>query len=162
MKSPFQKLIRISAILFVAVLLFNFFGYYLMHLNSTQNYRFIEAKAISGRQQTLSQIIAKDAAVLANDILDNKQVQALKDSLANTLTVFQQQQDLLQKETEIIPLPVPEAIFQIKLLYSNTTPYYKGIVAIGKELVQSDSALLSINKAVYLRAMLSNNGTLRK
>ena len=40
MKSPFRKLIRISAILFALVVIFNFFGYYLQHINSRQNDHF--------------------------------------------------------------------------------------------------------------------------
>ena len=36
MKSPFRSLIRISAVLFAAVLLINFFGYYLTHVKSAE------------------------------------------------------------------------------------------------------------------------------
>ena len=88
MKSPFRKLIRISVVLFALVLLFNFFGYYLMHINSAENDKYIEAKSISGRQQTVSQVIAKDAAILSGEVLDNDQIDVLKDSLAATLENF--------------------------------------------------------------------------
>ncbi len=37
MKSPFRKLVRIAVVLLAAVLLFNFFGYYMIHLSSKQN-----------------------------------------------------------------------------------------------------------------------------
>ncbi len=156
MKSPFRKLIRISVVLFALVLLFNFFGYYLMNLNSEQNDKLIEAKSISGRQQTLSQVLAKDAAILSSDVLNKTQTQTLKDSMAGTLAIFQQHEALLQKETEQMQLPVPQPIFEIKLLFSSATPYYKSIVAIGREIAQSDSGLLSMNKRLYLREMLSN------
>ena len=156
MKSPFRKLIRISAILFVVVLLFNFFGYYLLHINSTQNDRFTEAKSISGRQQTLSQVIAKDAALLSSDIYPESQIAALQDSLAATLVSFQNQEELLQHNIEKMQLPVPQTIFSIKLLFSTASIYYKGILATGKEMAQSDTGLLKINRSLYLREMLSN------
>lgn len=156
MKSPFRKLIRISVVLFALVLLFNFFGYYLTHLNSKQNNKFVEAKSISAAQQTLSQVIAKDAALLSGDFLNQAQSSVLKDSLTNTLALFQQQEDLLQNETEQKQLPVPQSIFEIKLLFSSAHLYYKSILAIGKEMSQSDSALLNINRKLYMREMLSD------
>jgi PAS domain S-box-containing protein len=156
MKSPFRKLIRISVVLFALVLLFNFFGYYLMHLNSTQNTKFVEAKSISGRQQTLSQVIAKDAAILAGDILNTTQSDILKDSLTNALVNFQHQEEMLKNEAEQMQLPVPQSIFQIKLLFSSAHLYYKSIYAIGKEMAQSDSALIGMNRKLYMREMLSD------
>ena len=55
MKSPFRKLIRISVVLFVLVLLINFFGYYFNHIKSLENKELIENINRSGHQQTLSQ-----------------------------------------------------------------------------------------------------------
>lgn len=67
MKSPFRKLIRISVVLFVLVLLFNFFGYYFNHIRSQENKELINAINRSGRQQTLSQLIAKESVLLLNN-----------------------------------------------------------------------------------------------
>jgi PAS domain S-box-containing protein len=156
MKSPFRKLIRISVVLFALVLLFNFFGYYLMHINSTQNNKFAEAKNISGYQQTTSQVIAKDVAILSGDIVGNTQAEIIKDSLTNSLVLFQTREDFLEKEITEMKLPVPQSIFEIKLLFSSATLYYKSIFAIGKEVAQSDSGLLSINRRLYSREMLGN------
>jgi len=156
MKSPFRKLIRISAILFAVVLLFNFFGYYLMHVKSAENEELIMAKSLAGRQQTLSQVISKDVALLSGDLLSSEQSQMLKDSLGAALTVFQNQQETLQKQVERAQLPVPQSIFKIRLLISSVRPYFKSIVAIGQELTQSDSSLFSINRRLYLQEMLDN------
>jgi len=156
MKSPFRKLIRISIVLFATVLLFNFFGYYLMNKKSAENEGFVQSKSISGRQQTLSQMIAKDVAILSGNVFSESQKEILKDSLAANLNIFQHQQELLQQEIDQAKLPLPEPVFKIKLLFSSIKPYYKDILAIGRELLQSDSVMLRINSKLYLHSMLDN------
>src|SRR5580693_5324825 len=64
MKSPFRKLIRISVVLFVLVLLFNFFGYYINHIRSLESKELIEAINQSGHQQALSQRIVNQAVLM--------------------------------------------------------------------------------------------------
>ena len=64
MKSPFRKLIRISVVLFVLVLLFNFFGYYINHIRSLENKELIEAINQSGHQQALSQRMVNQAVLM--------------------------------------------------------------------------------------------------
>src|SRR6516225_6632636 len=156
MKSPFRKLIRISIILVATVLLFNFFGYYLMNLKSAENEELVQAKSISGRQQTLSQTIAKDAAILLGNEIGYQQSEVLKDSLARILTNFQQQQEYLQTQIEQSPLPLPQPLFKVRLMVSSMKPYYKSILAIGQELSQADSSMMRMNKKVYLREMFDN------
>jgi len=156
MKSPFRKLIRISIVLFATVLLFNFFGYYLMNKKSAENDEVAIARSLSGRQQVLSQIIAKDAVLLTNDIVTEKQVQITKDSLAVALVAFQRQQELLQNQLEQTKMPLPQSVFKIRLLFSTIKPYYKDLLAIGQELVQADSTLLVMNRRLYLNAMMDN------
>ena len=65
MQSPFRKLVRISVVLFAVILLCNFFAYYLVNKKSAENEELITARSLSGRQQTLSQVIAKQAALIA-------------------------------------------------------------------------------------------------
>ena len=71
MKSPFRKLVRISVVLLVLVLLFNFFGYYINRIRSLENKELIEAINRSGHQQSLSQRIAKEAILLLNNPEDS-------------------------------------------------------------------------------------------
>ena len=160
MKSPFRKLIRISVVLFVLVLLFNFFGYYFNHIRSIENKELIESINRSGRQQTLSQLITKESILL----LDNpgqKDAASLKDTLARHLLLFQTEQDLLQQAVSSTPLPVPQRIFGIKLLLSGSSQFYQPMMAIGLELTQADSSLLVINKHLYLRDLLYNEEKFR-
>ena len=156
MKSPFRKLIRISIILFAAVLLFNFFGYYLMHVKSAEDEEIAEAKSIAGRQQTISQQIAKDGLLILNDGVSSGQSASFKDSLQNALNIFKQQQEYLQKQIGVQKLPLPQPVFKIRLLLSTIQPYYQNFVAVNQELAQSDSTLVNINRRLYLRQLLYN------
>ena len=127
-----------------------------MNKKSAENDELALARSISGRQQTLSQVIAKDAVLLTNHVLSDKQSQILKDSLVIVLSTFQHQQELLQHQIEQTKFPVPQSVFQIRLLFSSIKPYYKDILAIGQEIVQADSTLLQINSKLYCDAMLDN------
>src|SRR5882757_1322468 len=155
MKSPFRKLIRISVILFVLVLLFNFFGYYINHIKSLENKELIEAINRSAHLRTLSQSITKEAILLLNDP-DRRTILVRKDSLSRYLGIFQQEQELLQKQAGTAKPPVPEHIFQIKLLLSGSQQFFLPMMAIGQELTQEDSSLVAINKHLYQRDMLYN------
>jgi PAS domain S-box-containing protein len=155
MKSPFRKLVRISVVLLVLVLLFNFFGYYINHIRSLDNKELIEAINRSGHQQTLSQRIAKESILVLNSP-DQKSASPFRDSLSRLIPDFQQNQSLLQQQAGSTPSPVPQQIFQIKLLLNTSQPFYEAVTAIGQELTQSDSALLAMNKKLYLRNLLYN------
>jgi len=156
MKSPFRKLIRISVVLFVLVLLFNFFGYYFNHIRSIENKELIEAINRSGHQQTLSQQIAKESILLLNDP-ERVRAGILKDSLSQYLAQFQEEQEHLQQQAGAkTTLPVPPHIFQIQLLLSSSQQFFLPMIAIGQELTQSDSSLRAINKNLYLRDLLYN------
>jgi PAS domain S-box-containing protein len=156
MKSPFSKLIRISVILFSLVLLFNSFGYYLSHTKSTENEELAESKSISGRQQTLSQSIAKNSALLLANILDSRQSEDCKDSLNSQLFKFAEQQEKLKTQIESVRLPVPQAMLQIQLLFSSTQPYFKRLFDVSHELVNPDTTLIRFNRNLYLNEILSN------
>src|SRR5579864_1155846 len=97
MQSPFRKLVRISIVLFATVLLCNFFAYYLVNKKSAENEELISARALAGRQQTLSQVIAKQAALITGGIYGEAGTNSMKDSLTLTLAAFKAQQELLLK-----------------------------------------------------------------
>ncbi|HTI11691.1 MAG TPA: response regulator [Puia sp.] len=141
--------------MFVLVLLFNFFGYYFNHIRSIENKELIEAVSRSGHQQTLSQQIAKESVLLLSNP-DRKRAEALKDTLSRHLVLFQNEQDFLQKQAGATPTPVPQRIFQIKLLLSSARQYFLPMIDIGLELTQADSSLLAMNKRLYLRELTHN------
>jgi PAS domain S-box-containing protein len=155
MKSPFRKLIRISVVLLVLVLLSNFFGYYFNRIKSLENKELIASINRAGHQQTLCQRIAKESILLLNDP-DERKARLLKDTLTQLLNSFRQNQVMLQKQAGSTPSPVPQQIFQIKLLLSTSQPYFESMNAVVQELSQSDSVLLVINRKLYMRDLLYN------
>ncbi|HWK02232.1 MAG TPA: response regulator [Puia sp.] len=155
MKSPFRKLIRISVVLFVLVLLFNFFGYYFNHIRSIENKELIEAVNRSGHQQTLCQQIAKESILLLSTP-GSKKNDDLKDTLSRHLLLFKTEQEFLQKQAGATPPPVPQRIFQIKLFLSSARQFFLPMIDIGEEITQSDSSLLAMNKQLYLRELTYN------
>ena len=155
MKSPFRKLIRISVVLFVLVLLFNFFGYYFNHIRSIENKELIEAVNRSGHQQTLCQQIAKESILLLSNP-ESKKNDELKDTLSKHLLLFKSNQEFLQKQAGATPPPVPQRIFQVKLFLSSARQFFMPMTDIGEEITQSDSSLLVMNKRLYLRELIYN------
>jgi PAS domain S-box-containing protein len=156
MQSPFRKLVRISIVLFAVVLLCNFFGYYLVHKKSAENEELVTARVISGRQQTLSQVIAKQVAIIEGSVYGTAGTQQVKDSLVSSLAVFKRQQETLKARLDEARTALPVPVFKVRLLLSEINPYYEGILTTAGEVLVEDSAMLSINKKLYLHQLLEN------
>jgi PAS domain S-box-containing protein len=116
----------------------------------------ILAKSISGRQQTLSQSISKDVALISSAMLNAAQTIMLKDSLSKSLVSFQEQEEFLQSQIDTSLSPLPDPAFRVKLLLSSAKPYYRSMLAIGQEVSQSDSTLMNMNRKMYVREMIYN------
>jgi PAS domain S-box-containing protein len=156
MQSPFRKLIRISIILFAVILLYNFFAYYLVNKKSAENEELIAARSIAGRQQTLSQVIAKQVAIISGGLYDDTETKKVKDSLSATLVIFKTQEEQLLKQVEGSDMPLPAQVFKIRILFSYISPYYVSIHNIGEEIVQDDEQILEINKRLYLQRLVES------
>jgi PAS domain S-box-containing protein len=156
MQSPFRKLVRISIVLFAIVLLCNFFAYYLGNKKSAENEELIAARSVSGRQQTLSQVIAKQAAIIAGGLYGEAETRAIRDSMVNTLAAFKMQQEELQSRVEKSKTPLPAHVFKIRILFSYINPYYNSIERIGQDIVQEDSVIFRINKRMYLQRLMES------
>ncbi len=156
MQSPFRKLVRISIVLFATVLLCNFFAYYLVNKKSAENEELIVARSLAGRQQTLSQVIAKEAALIASGLYGESETRDLKDSLATALATFKRQEELLQKGVEKSKTPLPAHVFNIRILFSYINPYYNSIQSIGQDIVLEDSVIFRINKRLYLQRLIES------
>jgi PAS domain S-box-containing protein len=156
MQSPFRKLVRISVVLFATVLLCNFFAYYLVNKKSAENEELITARSLAGRQQTLSQVIAKQAAIISGGLYGEAETAQMKDSLAITLSEFKTQQEQLLKRLERSKSPLPARIFKIRLLFSYINPYYASIQRIGQNIIQDDSIIFQINKRIYLQRLIES------
>src|SRR5690606_5271016 len=64
MHSPVRKLIRIASLLITLIILFNFFGYFLVRSKSAENENISRMAGYATRQRALSQTITKDAVLL--------------------------------------------------------------------------------------------------
>jgi PAS domain S-box-containing protein len=157
MQSPFRKLVRISIVLFATVLLCNFFAYYLVNKKSAENEELVTARSLAGRQQTISQVIAKQAAIISSGIYGEAETCRLKDSLANSLSDFSKQQEKLLTWVEASKSPLPAHLFKIRLLFSYINPYYSSIRQIGTDIVQDDSIIFQINKHIYLQRLVESD-----
>jgi PAS domain S-box-containing protein len=154
MKSPFRKLIRISVVLFVLVLLFNFFGYYINHIRSLESKELIEAINRSGHQQALSQRIVNQAVLMLDHPGQIKEgIQA--DSLTKLTDIFEANQNLLVDKVNATPTPVPQKVFEIKLDLQTAQPWFQTITAKSRAIVQADSGKLVTNRNQYLRDLLT-------
>ena len=156
MQSPFRKLVRISIVLFATVLLCNFFAYYLVNKKSAENEELISARSLAGRQQTLSQVIAKQAALITGSLYGESETRSFRDSLNLTLELFRTQQELLLKRIAQTKSPLPAHFFKIRILFSYINPYYKSIRDIGQDIVQEDSVIFRINKRLYLQRLIES------
>src|SRR5450755_3429825 len=132
MQSPFRKLVRISIVLFATVLLCNFFAYYLVNKKSAENEELIAARSLSGRQQTLSQVIAKQAAIITGGMYGESETRLIKDSLAVTLNLFKIQEEQLLNRISQSKTPLPAHVFKIRILFSYINPYYNSIEGTGQ------------------------------
>ncbi|HVY75799.1 MAG TPA: response regulator [Puia sp.] len=156
MQSPFRKLVRISIILFTVILLCNFLAYYLAHRKTAENEELVNSRVISGRQQTLSQVIAKQVAVIQGGVYSFSETRRFRDSLANSLALFVEQQEKLRARLEQVKAPMPDNIFRIRLLFSNINRYYEGLTATAKAVSAEDSLQFLSNRSVYLHEILEN------
>jgi PAS domain S-box-containing protein len=155
MKSPVRKLVRIAVVLLAAVLLFNFFGYYMIHLSSKQNEQMVKLVNISGQQQTFGQIITKDVLLLTKGNLPEAEHQATRDQLQHATDSFIVCNQLLRDKLKIVKdEPVTADLLEITRDLTNAQTHFKGIVAVAQEVLQADSQLLAINGSLYKQQIL--------
>ena len=156
MQSPFRKLVRISIVLFAVILLCNFFAYYLVNKKSAENEELITARSLAGRQQTLSQVIAKQAVLISSGIYGPQETDKLKDSLTAAISNFGSQHEQLLKKVGQTKTPLPAQVFKIRILLSYINPYYNSIRQIGQEIVTEDTAVFRINRRIYVQRLMES------
>jgi PAS domain S-box-containing protein len=155
MKSPFRKLVRIAVVLLAAVLLFNFFGYYMIHLSSKQNEKMVKLVNISGQLQTLSQVITKDVLLLTKPNLPESEKGALREQLQLATDTFIAGNQFLRDKIKIVhDEPLNSDLLEITRDLTNAQTHLKGIVAVAQEVYQADSQLLAINAPLYKQQIL--------
>lgn len=157
MKSPFHKLVRVAIVLLAVVLLFNFFGYYLIHLRSRENEKIVQVVNVSGYQRTLNQMITRDAQQLINNGITETERNRLHTQLTNNIDSFyKQNESLRQFINENNHLQQNPNAFEIVNLLTNAQTYIKSYLATAHEIIQADSQLLAVNAPIYHRELQYN------
>ena len=155
MKSPFRKLVRIAVVLLAAVLLFNFFGYYLIHLTSKQNEKMVQLVNIGGHQQTLSQIITKDVLLLTKTTITELDKQSIRLQLQNAIDTFNASNQLLRDKIIVLRKePASSELLEITRDLTNAQTHFRGMVAVAREAMEADSSMLRMNSTIYIQQIL--------
>ena len=92
MKTPFRKLVGIAIILITLIILFNFFGYYLVRSKSEQNEKMAVVVNFAARQRMLTQSIIKDALLLLSLHETNTSEAEIRTNLRKELAEFNKNQ----------------------------------------------------------------------
>lgn len=155
MKSPFSNLFRIAVVLLAVVMLFNFFGYYLINRSSKQNEKMVQLVNIASHQQTLSQIITKDVLILTKNIVAEPDKQVVHEQLRTAVDTFIAANELLRdKINRLKDEPASTSVLQITRNITNAQTHFKSLVAVAQEVLQADSQLLAINGTLYNQQLL--------
>ncbi|MFM9909131.1 MAG: response regulator [Chitinophagaceae bacterium] len=156
MSTPFRKILRIAILLVVAVLLLNFFGYYLANRKSHENEDLIHSAEIAAKQEILSQVMAKNTLILIDARLEETELSTLREELKNDIHRFNENNQTLLQKINLPDIPVGKTSLEIKRLLTRSQSNYRSIMAVTSEVVQADSLLLQLNASVYKREILLN------
>ncbi|MBO9562197.1 MAG: response regulator [Niastella sp.] len=153
MKNPFRKLVRIAIVLLATVLLFNFTGYYLIHLRSQENEQFVQVSHIANEQRALSQLISKDIILLTRPRLTEQEMQELRHELQSSVDTFTSNNAFLQQKVNTLS---HQHQFEIRHQFANAQLHFKGIVDVNGRVIASDSLALNTNRAAFRKEVLHN------
>jgi PAS domain S-box-containing protein len=156
----FRKLMRIAIVIVATVLLFNFFAYYLLYINSKQNENLVAVVNISGNQSMLTHRITKESALLTNTRLKESESFELRRTLQNSIRQFEKQHRYLRKELSLPNTPPPPNNARIVALLDSASTHVKSIVATGSEIAASDSQMYHMNGELYMRELRKNESAL--
>lgn len=156
MKTPFRKLIRIAIVLIALVVMFHFFGYYLVRSKSEESEKMSAMVNFAARQRILSQTIMKDAVLLLSLSDKDKVREDVINNLKNDLIEFNNNNRFLNGELTYPNTPATSNSPETDTLISKSQKYVKSMLATGHEVANADSTLLAINRALYMRELIYN------
>lgn len=160
MNTPFRKLIRIAVILISIIILFNFFGYLLIRSKSQENEKMSVMVNFAARQRILSQTIMKNVVLLLNLSVKEKSHENVRYHLKNDLIEFNNNNRFLRGEINFPNIPATPNSFEINTILAKLQIYSKSMMAIGHEVADADTTILSINRDLYMRQLVYNESKL--
>ena len=163
MNSPFRRLIRIFVVLVALVLLFNFFGYYLLRIKNQEHGIMLEAVNVSAKQSTLTQQIIKEAMLVTGLKPGQKVSQTfeLQVNLKKSVEDFTDQNNFLQQKKSSIQEHTPVNDKRVNELLAKAQPSFNSIVTIANRVANADTASLQNNRASYINSLLDSEKTFR-
>lgn len=161
MNTPFRKIFRMAIIIVAGILLFNFFGYTLSDRKSRENEELVKVTDIAAQQLTLSQMVVKSSLIFIDGQLSETDAQQLREELENDISGFSSNNNILERKIRLTRIPVTLNTLEAKRLFNNAQFHLKSIIAVTKEVAQSDSDLVRLNGALYKRELLQNEKKLR-
>ncbi len=160
MNTPFRKLVRIAIVLIALILMFHFFGYYLLRSRSQESEKMAAMANFAARQRMLSQTIMKDAVLMLSIFQNDKVAESVKNDLKNNLIEFNNNYKFLKGEMKLPNIPDVTSSFEVTNILTKSQPYVRSILSVGHEIAHADSALLSMNKKIYLRQLIDTENRL--
>ena len=141
-----RKLMRVALVSIAAVLLTNFFAYYLAFTSSKENARLAAILNSNTAQRATAQRISNACLlILMNTGLTETSAEATRTHLNESIETFEKQQPLLLQyiNQQLSPKPIET---QLKIDLSNSSG---GFLATAKEIATADSAALFTNAVIY-------------
>src|SRR5688572_28206299 len=132
MNSPFRKLLRIAIVLLSFVLLFNFFGFYLVEEKSKEKERMAEVVKISSRQSVLSQRIVKDDLLLVESKPNASTLEAVTADFHQAIDEISRNNQYLTGQIQIDSLPVPSNTNEVRSLLAEAQIHLKTMIAVAR------------------------------
>ncbi len=148
----FRKPMRFALIIIAALLLFDFFAYYLPFTKAPENKQVTETLSTTAEQRTLGQRICNTSLlILLNNGLSERDMKETRQHLTNAIAVFETRQRTL---LQTIDLPVSAATPPVDIQLKNEVNNNAGsFVATAKEIAGADNALLVTNGVIYTSRM---------
>ncbi len=160
MNTPIRKLIRIAIVLISLIVLFNFFGYYLIRSKSEENERMSVMVSFAARQRMLTQTILKDGLLLLS-ISENESMKSdIRNNLKNDLVEFNNNNRFLRGEINFANISHAPNSFEINTILAKLQTSVKTLIGVGYEIVHSDAKTLAANRDQYTRQLVYNESRL--
>ena len=147
----FRKPMRIALIIIAALLLLDFFAYYLPFTNAHDNKQVTETLRTAAEQRTLGQRICNTSLLLLlNNGLSEGEMKETRQNLTNAIAVFETRQQALLRQVNPASATPTAADVQLKNEINNNAGSF---LATAKEIAGADNALLVTNGVIYTNRM---------
>lgn len=147
----FRKPMRIALIIIAALLLFDFFAYYLTFTNPQDNKQLTETLSTTAEQRALGQRICNTSLLLLlNNGLSEGEMKETRQNLTHAIAVFETRQHALLRQVNLASATPSSTDAQLKNGINNNAGSF---LATAKEIAGTENALLVTNGVIYTNRM---------